>query len=170
MRRSELFFHPLSVSIFSLACVLSYAAWIRWRFPGGDLRLHYIYVLPIIIPFVAFLFDRARIIREISLLQGILETLVVGVSMLRMFGYIPLISGHALFLSYAIVSPGSRLTRITAALVLLQVIYLKLFVWHDFITPLTGIFLGLLAALVVRRFGFASSPGKSRMTLSTGIE
>jgi hypothetical protein len=122
----------------------------RWRFPGGDLTHHYIYVLPIIVPFVAFLFDRARMLRDSSLLQGILETLVVGVSILRMLGYIPLISGHALFLSYAIVGPGSRLTRITAALVMLQVIYLKLFVWHDFITPVTGIVLGVLVALVVR--------------------
>jgi hypothetical protein len=170
MRRSELFFHPLSVSIFSLGCVLSYAVWMRWRFPGGDLRLHYFYVLPIIVPFVAFLFDRAHGLRDISLLQCTIEVLVIAISILRMLGLVPLISGHALFLTYAMASPVSRLTRITAALVMIQVIYLKLVVWHDFITPFTGISLGLLTALVVRRFGLKSSSARPIVMLSIGIE
>lgn len=169
MRRNNPVFHPISVSIVSALSVLSYVVLTRLRFPGGDLTGHYIYVLPIIVPFVAFLFDRARVFRDISLLQWIVEIMVVGVSILRMLGHVPLVSGHALFLSYAIAGPASRLTRITAALVMMQVIYLKLFVWHDFITPVTGIFLGLVAALVVRRFGAASSQGGSKMALTAGI-
>jgi hypothetical protein len=150
MRRSNWIFHPLSVAISATVAVVSYAAWARWRFPEGDLKHHYIYVLPIIVPFVAFLFDRGRVLREITLLQWILEVLVVGVSLLRMFGYVPFVSGHALFLSYAMVNAGSRLTRITATVVMLQVIYLKLFAWHDFISPVAGIVLGVLTAIVVR--------------------
>jgi len=170
MRRNNPVFHPLSVSIFSVLAVLFYALWMRWRFPGGDLTHHYLYVLPIIVPFVVFLFDRVRVLRDISLLQWTVEIIVVGVSILRMLGHVPLVSGHALFLSYAIAGPGSRLTRITAALVMTQVIYLKLFVWHDFITPVTGAFLGIVAALVVRRFGTTCNPYGPSVALTTGIE
>ncbi|HKP36135.1 MAG TPA: hypothetical protein VJT71_04700 [Pyrinomonadaceae bacterium] len=170
MRRNNLVFHPIAVSIVSVLFVLSYALWMRWRFPGGDLTNHYVYVLPIIVPFVAFLFDRARLIRDTGLLQWTLEILLVGVSILRMLGHVPFVSGHTLFLSYAIAAPGSRLTRITAVLVMMQVIYLKLFVWHDFITPVTGIFLGTVVALIVRRFSLAASPFGSKMALSTSIK
>lgn len=149
MRRSELIFHPLSVLVFALLGTLGYAAWMRWRFPGGDLSRHYMYVLPIIVPFVAFLFSRAQEFRESTVLQLIVDTLVVGLSLMRMIGHVPLISGHTLFLTYAIAGPGSRLTRITAALVMLQVIYLKFFVWHDPVSPLAGIFLGLIGATIV---------------------
>ena len=54
--------------------------------------------------------------------------------MMRVFGDVPYVSGHALFLTYAIMSRGSRVVRVTATLVMIEVIYLKLFVWHDFIT------------------------------------
>jgi len=82
----------------------------------------------------------------------IVDSAVVAASIMRMMGGVPLVSGHALFLTYAIVRPGSRLTRITSALVMLQVIYLKFFVWHDWVSPITGLTLGLLAAFMVRRF------------------
>ena len=170
MRRNNLAFHPLSVSIVSVFCVVAYAVWMRWRFPGGDLTQHYIYVLPIIVPFVSFLFDRGRVFRQITWLQGTIEVLVVAISILRMLGYLPIVSGHALFLSYAIAAPVSKLTRLTAALVMIQVIYLKVFVWHDFITPVAGTLLGLTAALVVSQLGAASSPGRSPMTLTAGNE
>jgi len=153
MRRNEIVFHPVTVSVFALFAVLGYAAWMRSRFPGGDLSNHYFYVLPIIVPFVAFLFSRAQRFRDATVLELSIDTLVVVVSIMRMIGHVPLISGHALFLTYAIARPGSRLTRITAALVMLQVIYLKFFIWHDLITPVTGIILGVAAAFIVRWYG-----------------
>lgn len=58
--------------------------------------------------------------------------------------------GHALFLTYAILRPGSIVTRITAGIVMVEVIYLKYFVWHDFITSTMGIILASLAALLCR--------------------
>jgi hypothetical protein len=161
MRRNEIVFHPVTVSVFALLGVLGYAAWMRWRFPGGDLSHHYFYVLPIIVPFVAFLFSRAQGFREAGLLELSIDSLVVITSILRMLGYVPLISGHALFLTYAIARPGSRLTRVTAALVMLQVIYLKLFVWHDLITPVTGLILGVIAAFIIRRYGSRSYSASS---------
>jgi hypothetical protein len=142
--------------LFVLACaapgILIYVAFMRWRHPGGDLSTNFIYVLPIIVPFVAFIFDRAKHFPEAALIELIADSAVVVTSIMRVIGDVPFVSGHALFLTYAIARPGSRLTRITAALVMLQVAYLKFFVWHDWVTPITGITLGLLAAFIVRRF------------------
>jgi len=152
MQRSKLVFHPLFVLACSALGILAWVAWMRWRFPGGDLSNHFFYVLPIIVPFVAFIFDRAKHFPEATLLELIVDSAVVAASIMRMMGGVPLVSGHALFLTYAIVRPGSRLTRITSALVMLQVIYLKFFVWHDWVSPITGLTLGLLAAFMVRRF------------------
>lgn len=75
----------------------------------------------------------------------------MATSILRARGYVPLVSGHALFLTYAVLRPGSPVTRITAAIVMLEVIYLKFFVWHDFVTPVGGIALALIAVMLVRR-------------------
>jgi hypothetical protein len=72
--------------------------------------------------------------------------------MWRVIGHVPLISGHALFLTYSLLSARSRVAQITAFAVLLQVIYLKLFVWHDLITPSGGILLGSGAALLRQYF------------------
>lgn len=68
-----------------------------------------------------------------------------------MLGLVPLISGHALFLTFAMAGPSSRLTRISSAIVMIQVIYLKFFVWHDSVSPVTGMLLGLIAAFIVWR-------------------
>ena len=152
MRRSRLVFHPLFVLAAAALVMLGYTGLMRWRFPGGDLSNHFMYVLPIIVPCVAFIFDRARHFSEATLLELTIDVAVVVTSFMRMMGAVPLVSGHALFLTYAIARPGSRLTKITAALVMLQVIYLKFFVWHDRVSPTTGIILGLLAAFIVRRF------------------
>ena len=151
MRRSS-FFHPIFISVCAGVGILIYVALVRWRFQGGDLSNHFFYTLPIIVPFVTFLFDRAERFWETGWFELVIDGVVVATSILRAMGVVPLVSGHVLFLTYAIARPGSRLTRITALIVLLQVFYLKLFVWHDPVTPATGIILGLFAALAVRRF------------------
>lgn len=140
----------------------------RGRFAGGNLSNHFMYVLPIIVPFVAFLFDRAKGFWETGWPELMIDFAVVATSILRGMGVVPLVSGHALFLSYAIARPGSRLTRISALIVMLQVIYLKLFVWGDSITPAAGILLGLFAAFVVRRLGVSmGSAGSLRVGVTT---
>jgi len=151
MQRNKLLFHPLFVLICAALGILTYVAWMRWRFPGGNLANNFMYVLPIIVPFVAFIFDRAKYFPDAVWLESIVDCAVVITSIMRIMGDVPLVSGHALFLTYAIVRPGSWVTRVTAALVMIQVIYLKFFLWHDWVTPITGITLGLLAAFVVRR-------------------
>jgi hypothetical protein len=107
--------------------------------------------VPIVVPFVSFLLDRIERFREASFLELVVDAAVVVTAMMRVIGDVPFVSGHALFLSYALLRPGSVVTRATAGLVLVEVIYLKLFVWHDRITPVTGIFLGVIAACIARR-------------------
>jgi hypothetical protein len=153
MQRSKLIFHPVSVAVCAALAVLAYVAWMRWRLPGGDLSKHFFYVLPIIVPFVSFLFDRFEQFTELRLAEMTIDFLVVVTSIMRALGDLPFVSGHALFLVYAMARPGSRFTRLTAAIVMIQVIYLKFFVWHDLITPVTGTMLALLAAFMVRRLG-----------------
>ena len=168
MRQSRFFFHPVFVLVCAAAGILVYVAVMRWRFAGGNLSNHFVYVLPIIVPFVAFLFDRAKGFSEVGWPELMIDFAVVGTSILRGIGVVPLVSGHVLFLTYAIARPGSRVTRITALIVMLQVIYLKFFVWHDPFTPATGIMLGLLAAFVGRRQGVpAVSAGSLRAGVST---
>ena len=157
MRRSKFIYHPLSVLICALLGVVSYVFWMRWRIPAGDLSNHFMYVLPIIIPFVAFLFSCAQRFPKSSWLELGIDALVVVTAIMRMMGDVPLVSGHALFLTYAMARPGPRLTYITAGLVMIQVVYLKVFVWHDLISPTLGVLLGLAAALVVRRLSQETS-------------
>jgi hypothetical protein len=151
LRTRSLIFHPVSVLAISIASALLYALWVNLRFPGGNLTHHYIYVVPIVVPFVAFLLDRASRIHATPLLAAATDALVVFISLLRMLGHVPLISGHALFLGYALLRPGSLVTRVSAALLLVETVYLKFFVWHDPVSPTIGIALATTAALFTRR-------------------
>ena len=121
--------------------------YVTLRFPSDSLWGQYFYVTPIIVPFAAFLFDRAARHSQISAFELIVDVLVVGTAMLRVIAHVPYVSGHALFLTYALLSTRSRVAQITAAVVMLQVIYLKYIVWGDWITSTIGIGLGLLAVL-----------------------
>ena len=153
MKTRPLIFHPLVVLLFSIGGALLYAFWVYWRFGGQNLQSQYLYVVPIVVPFLSFLLDRSERIKRRSIAGLAIDFLVVGTSMMRVIGNVPYISGHTLFLSYAIVGPASRVTRITASLVMLEVVYLKYFVWHDPISSSTGIVLGAIAAVTARRFG-----------------
>ncbi|MFL6209815.1 MAG: hypothetical protein ACJ74W_13245 [Pyrinomonadaceae bacterium] len=145
-------FHPLLTLALSLAGASLYAIYATLHFSGDKLANQYLYVVPIVVPFVAFLCDRAARFRQLTAVQLAIDALVVGTAMWRVFGNVPYISGHALFLTYALLSTNRRVAQITAALVLLETIYLKLFVWHDVVTPLSGIILGTLVALIARRY------------------
>ena len=142
------------VLLFSIGAALLYAVWVTWRFGGHGLTNQYVYVVPIVIPFVSFLFDRAEQVRQLRVVGLLVDIVVVGAAMMRVVSTLPLVSGHTLFLTYAILGPGSRVTRITASLVMIEVIYLKYFVWHDSISSSIGIALGIIAALIAHRFGW----------------
>ncbi len=97
-----------------------------------DRRFFYWYYhAPIAAPFAAFLFDRARRFHETPLYLWPLELLVVGFAAARAFYNVPVISGHALFLSYSLLTSRSKAARWLAGMVLAEVFMIKVFVWHD---------------------------------------
>ncbi len=119
---------------------------------GDRLRHYLVYNVPIAVPFVLFLFERARYyLRTQSRAASVaLDSVVVATALARAVFLLPLISGHALFLSYALMTMRSRLAKLAAVLVLLIVIYFKAFVWHD-PSLLGGAAVGIAAGLAWKR-------------------
>jgi hypothetical protein len=113
--------------------------------PSGTFQ----YFVPLMVPMIAFMFERVEHVREANFFQHGLDFLVFGLAVGRVVGDVPFISGHTLLLSYALVCSRSRIVRISAILVLVQTLYLKYFLWHDFVTSTVGIILGSALALLV---------------------
>ena len=150
MTRRQFLFHPVSVVGVSILAAGIFAFLITLFF-DGDLRWFLLYYFtPIGIPFVAFLFDRAEQSGLASITSWVVDLAVIIPALTRAFVPLPLVSGHALFLSYCLLTSRSKVARLTAVLVLLQVAYLKLFVTHDK-ALFGGVIVGGLAALLYRR-------------------
>lgn len=144
-------FHPLTVLGTALLAGLLFALFVINRFEGNARSYYLFYFLPIGFPFVAFLFDRVQHLYDYGLLRWTTDLVIVSLALMRAVIAIPFISGHALFLSFALLTTRSWLTRILALLVLGQVTYLKVFVWFD-PTLWGGLGLGCLAAVCFRFF------------------
>ena len=148
-------FQPLVTLSVSLAAAALFSLYVlRGSIVGsGGLEFppSFFYVVPIVVPFVAFLLDRIERLSQAPAVQLAIDVAIIALAMARIFTSFPFVSGHTLFLSYAIGSSRSIVAVVTASLVLVQVIYLKYFVWHDPVTSTGGIILGSLAAIVVRR-------------------
>lgn len=156
IRQRSFIFQPLVVLLLSFAGATLYALY-TVRFSGFkpqvfSLSGSFFYVVPIVVPFVAFLFDRAEHLPKSGIIKLLLDVVVVGTAIGRVVANVPLISGHTLFLTYALFSGRSRVVKISAAVVMLQVLYLKYIIWHDWITSTGGIVLGLLAAFIANCF------------------
>lgn len=150
MTRRELIFHPFTVLVVSILAAAIFALFIILLFEG-DLRWFLLYYfVPVGIPFVAFLFDRAGGYALASAASWIVDLVVLIPALSRAFVRLPLLSGHALFLVYSLLTSRSSVVRLSAALVLLQVAYLKIFVTHD-TALIGGIIAGSLAALIYRQ-------------------
>ncbi len=153
MIRRSLVYHPLAVLATSLAAGFGFALLVSVRYTGGQRAFLLYYFAPIAVPFTAYLLDRAERRRTLRPVQWATDAVAVGLALVRAFTLVPLISGHALFLTYALLTARSWPVRATAAAVMLQVACLKLFAWHD-MTLFGGIVVGSLAALA-----FAHTPG-----------
>lgn len=146
----RILFHPITV-VTSSSFSATLLALLITNYSEGEVRSFLLYYyLPISIPFVAYLFDRGANWSESNFIGQSIDLLVLGLSIGRAFVAIPFISGHALFLSYALLSTRTWVARILALLVLIEVAYLKIFVWQD-MTLLGGIGLGSVAALCFHR-------------------
>jgi hypothetical protein len=145
-RPSSILFHPIIVLVTALIAALLFALVANATFQGDLRDLLVYYFAPIGVPFIAYLFDRAERWRDI---RWYIDLPLVVIAFARAVLPVPFISGHALFLTYALVTTQTRVARWTAALVLLQVAYFKLAIWHDW-TLFGGIALGLLVAALDR--------------------
>ena len=143
-RFKSLVFHPLFVLFISLSAALLFAGFAIWRYEGEWRDLLVYYFAPIGVPFIAYLFDRAERWRESI---WFIDIPIVILALLRSAYPIPIISGHSLFLTYAMFTTRSWVARLTALLVLIEVIYLKAFVWRD-PTLIGGIVVGIFAAFL----------------------
>ncbi|MCC6876902.1 MAG: hypothetical protein IT378_21535 [Sandaracinaceae bacterium] len=112
------------------ACALLVAA--KSIFTGLNAYFLY-YTLPIAVPFAAFLIERLADRGAIS--AALVDASVIVLSISRAFYPVPFVSGHVLFTAYAFATANSRAVRWSAALVLAEVMVLKLALWGDFGTP-----------------------------------
>ena len=145
-----IFFRPLIVLGVSLVAALLFSLLVIICF-DGDARLYLLgYFMPVGIPFVACIFDRVEGWRSLHPVQRAVDLFVLALSLVRVAIPVPLVSGHALFLTHALLSSRSWVVRGTAAAVLLEVGYLKIFLFHDDITLVGGIILGCITALIFR--------------------
>lgn len=145
--------HPLVIVTLSLGSAAAFALLVilDWKLnpaDGHNSHMFYLYyMVPISTPFTAFILDRASRWREKHWMHWAIDFLVVIIGFARALFSIPFISGHALFLTYALLTARSWATRLLALAVMGEVIYLKLFVWRDF-TLFGGMIVAALAALM----------------------
>jgi len=115
--------------------------------PGGT----FWYFVPLMVPCFAFMIERVQHVREANFFQHGVDFLVFGLAVGRVTGgEVWHISGHTLLLSYMLVSSRSRIVRIGSILVLAQTLFLKYYLWGDFVTSNLGLVVGCALALIVR--------------------
>ncbi|MGE0792284.1 MAG: hypothetical protein AB7S26_41810 [Sandaracinaceae bacterium] len=139
----------LGAGIAGVAIALSYAASLI-----GEHRDYFLYYnVPIAAPFAAFLAE--RLIQRAGPRAALIDASVVALALSRVFVPVPFCSGHALFCGYATLSAQSRTGRLLDVLVLVEVIAIKVLLWHDFATLTGGLAIAALASLVRRWCGAA---------------
>ena len=115
--------------------------------PGGTFQ----YFVPLMVPCFAFMMERVQHVRKATFFQHGVDFLVFGLAVGRVTGGdVRYVSGHTLLLSYMLVSSKSRIVRVAAILVLGQTLFLKYYIWGDFVTSNVGLVLGCALALIVR--------------------
>lgn len=115
--------------------------------PAGTFQ----YFVPLMVPFFAFVIERIQQVRKGNFFQHGVDLLVVGLAVGRVMGRNVLyISGHTLLLSYMLVSSKSKIVRVASILVLGQTLFLKYYVWGDFVTSNVGLVVGCALALIVK--------------------
>ena len=114
--------------------------------PAGTFQ----YFVPLMVPCFAFMIERVEHVRKANFFQHGVDFLVFGLAVGRVMGREVLhISGHTVLLSYMLVSSRSKIVRVASILVLAQTLFLKYYVWHDFVTSNVGLVVGCALALIV---------------------
>ncbi len=116
---------------------------------AGERRWYLIgYHAPIGVVFVNYLFDRFRRRREIRLWQWGVEVCLIALALFRAVFTVPPISGHTLFLSYLLATTPFRPVWWLSAVVLAEVIAVKVAILAD-PTWIGGVISGLACGLAV---------------------
>lgn len=118
---------------------LAYVATLVLRGPRGGWRDYdLLYNAPLVVPVVLFVLDRLRRRSAVGCARLGVDTAVVALAASRMVVPIPLLSGHTLFLVYALLTTWGGAPRgrwgvapLMTAAVLLEVTVIKLAVWRD---------------------------------------
>jgi hypothetical protein len=111
-------------------------------------RSFYEYNIPIAVVLAAFTLERLQARSRGLVVDGA----VVVLALLRVFAPpLPFASGHALFSGYAAATAQGWVLRVTAALVVLHVIYIKLFVTGGWASMVSGLVLAVAAAWLRHR-------------------
>jgi hypothetical protein len=142
-----------SATLFTAStATLLYALWIIRQHEGWREWWLLYYFAPITFPFVCFLIERADMLhtRTTPRWPWLVDIPVLAISITRAFYALPFISGHAFFLSYALLTTRTKPARISAALVLVEVACLKIFLWHDW-TLLGGMTAAGISAMLLFR-------------------
>ena len=147
IRTKRIAFQPATVLFAAMAAAAVFALFVYLVFDGERRRFLLYYFVPIGVPFVCFLFDRAERYASTSIAAWFVDLAVLVPALIRAFILIPVISGHALFLSYSLLTSRSGVARVTALLILLEVAYIKVFMWQD-ATLVGGVVGGCLAAFI----------------------
>ncbi len=122
------------------------ACWLTIEFQiDTQIKFVFSYFFPVYVAFFVYFFDRLEIVTDTKWYCGVIDVLILFFSILRVFYKVPYVSGHALFLSFALFSVSRPSNRVLIFIVWLQVLLLKLFLWHD-ITFYGGLLLGGIAA------------------------
>ncbi|HEY1014352.1 MAG TPA: hypothetical protein VGE07_16685 [Herpetosiphonaceae bacterium] len=143
--------HPLAVLGWSALATGAVALALQPLFNDGNRFWLYAYFLPIAAPFAAFCLDRLARLRAIDWRQWALELPLLALALARATQPIPLISGHAMFLAYALLTVRSATGRWLALLVYLSVVYMKIAEIRDPVTLIGGSLAGFAAGWWVRR-------------------
>jgi hypothetical protein len=143
--RSKYYLLQLGVTVVVVGLLTLYI----FSFHEGEAR-HYrlYYFLPAAISATLFVFDRISRLRELGAVLLGMDILLGAISLTRVKYPIPFYSGHALFLTYTLLTVKDRLCLAAAAIVLLQTAYLKVFVWGNDASLYGGILLGCLATVI----------------------
>lgn len=157
LRLKRIALHPFTVLTVATLATLAFVGLMAPlnRFAGEQRFFLIYYHAPIGFAFVVFLFDRLAHYRQISAWQWFVDFFVIVLALSRTIAPLPFFSGHALFLSYALLTISMRLTKAVMIAVLLDVAIVKIF-WIRDLTLVGGLILGLAIGLIVRQFTYQS--------------
>ncbi len=140
-------FAQYALSLATVICLVSLCVTLLASSRSPDEKFDALYSLPLYAAFFSWIYCRLAENAEFRLATIILDLIVVGLAASRFFGPIIPSSGHALLLSYSLLTTGSRLYRIIAAILLALTIAFKLS-WGDYSSLSFGILIGSLFGCV----------------------